>query len=268
MVNQEQLKFPSGIAAAETLRSLYSKGAEAMKKAYALLFALVAGGLVGLLRTYGTLAEQLRTSGRPQVWLEKLQGLLYIPEALNVPQWLNPIPRGQMTGLALEPSVLLIGAGMITGLRVSLSMLLGAVLLYFVVAPQLVVMDLTHARLAGYVPSFVTRPSGDFNPVRWALWGGTAIMVFSSLATVALEWRTLARAFSLFKKTDRSAHSAAMDAIEVPVSWLVVGLIPITIGLVIVQYLAFHISIPLGIIAVALAFVVSLVCCRATGETA
>ena len=42
MVNQEQLKFPSGIAAAETLRSLYSKGAEAMKKAYAL--AHCAGG--------------------------------------------------------------------------------------------------------------------------------------------------------------------------------------------------------------------------------
>jgi uncharacterized oligopeptide transporter (OPT) family protein len=267
MVNQEQLKFPSGIAAAETLRSLYSKGAEAMKKAYALLVTLVAGGLVGLLRTYGTLAEQFRTSGRPQVWLEKLQGLLFIPEALNFPQWLNPIPRGQMTGLAFEPSVLLIGAGMITGLRVSLSMLLGAVLLYFVVTPQLVVMDLTHARLAGYVPSFMPGPNGDFNPTRWALWGGTSIMVFSSLATVALQWRTIARAFTLFKKSDRPAHTAAMDAIEVPASWMVAGLIPITIGMVLVQSLAFHISIVLGLIAVALSFVASLVCCRATGET-
>ena len=34
--------------------------------------------------------------------------------------------------------------------------------------------------------------SGDFNPTRWALWGGTSIMVFSSLATVALQWRTIA----------------------------------------------------------------------------
>jgi uncharacterized oligopeptide transporter (OPT) family protein len=92
-------------------------------------------------------------------------------------------------------------------------------------------------------------------------------MVFSSLATVALQWRTLARAFTLFRKAERPAHSAAMDAIEVPVSWLVVGLIPITIGMVIIQYLAFHISVPLGLIAVALAFVISLVCCRATGET-
>ena len=58
-----------------------------------------------------------------------------------------------------------------------------------------------------------------------------------------------------------------MDAIEVPPSWLVAGLIPITIGMVLVQYLAFHISIVLGLIAVALSFVLSLVCCRATGET-
>jgi uncharacterized oligopeptide transporter (OPT) family protein len=267
MVNQEQLKFPSGIAAAETLRSLYSKGAEALKKAYALIAALATGGLVGLLRSYGTLADQFKASGRPQAWLEKLQAVVFIPESLNFPQWLNPISRGQMAGLVVEPSVLLIGAGMITGLRVSLSMLLGSALLYFVVAPRVLIMDLTHRGVAGYVPSFTLSAGGDFNPIRWALWGGTSIMVFSSLATVALQWRTFARAFRLLRKTDRPAHSAAMDAIEVPISWLIAGLIPITIGMVTVQYLAFHISVPLGLIAVALAFVISLVCCRATGET-
>ena len=181
MVNQEQLKFPSGIAAAETLRSLYSKGPEAVRKAYALLVTLAAGGIVGLLRSYGTLVGELRNTGRHQVWLEKLQRVLFIPDALNVPQWLNPIPRGQMTGLAFEPSVLLIGAGMITGLRVSLSMLLGSVLLYFVIAPRLLVLDLTHARLAGYVPSFTPDPSGDFNPTRWALWGGTSVMAMTPM---------------------------------------------------------------------------------------
>lgn len=267
MVNQEQLKFPSGIAAAETLRSLYSKGTEALKKAYALLAALLVGGLVGLLRTFSTLAEQLRSTGRPQAWLEKLQSVAAIPETLNFPQWLNPLVRGQMAGLVFEPSVLMIGAGMITGLSVSLSMLLGSVLLYFIVAPPLAGMDLAHAGVAGYVPSFMMESNGDFNPVRWALWGGTSIMVFSSLATVALQWRTLVRAFTLFKRSERPAHSAAMDAIEVPTSWLVVGMIPITLGLVIVQYLAFHVSVFLGLISVALSFVVSLVCCRATGET-
>jgi uncharacterized oligopeptide transporter (OPT) family protein len=267
MINQEQLKFPSGIAAAETLRSLYSEGAEALKKAYALLIALAAGGLVGFLRSYSTLVEQLRATGRPQVWLEKLQSVLFIPETFNFPHWLNPLPRGQMAGLVFEPSVLLVGAGMITGLRVSLSMLLGAAVLYFVVAPQLLAIDLAHAGVPGYVPSFTLTAAGDFNPTRWALWGGTSIMVFSSLVTVALEWRTLARAFKVFKKNERTVHSVAMDAIEVPASWLVIGLIPITLGMVAVQYLAFHVSIPLGLIAAALSFVASLVCCRATGET-
>jgi putative OPT family oligopeptide transporter len=267
MINHEQLKFPSGIAAAETLRSLYSKGAEALRKAYALLIALAAGGVVGLLRSYSALAESLRNGGHPQAWLEKIQGIVQIPEILNFPAWMNPISRGQMVGFAFEPSVLLIGAGMITGLRVSLSMLLGSVVLYFFVAPHLLAVDTAHAGVAGYVPSFALNPQGVFNPARWALWGGTSIMVFSSLATVALEWRTMARAFTVFKKSERTAYSAAMDAIEVPTSWLIAGLIPITIGMVIVQYLAFHISISLGLIAVALSFVVSLVCCRATGET-
>jgi uncharacterized oligopeptide transporter (OPT) family protein len=55
--------------------------------------------------------------------------------------------------------------------------------------------------------------------------------------------------------------------VEVPRSWLIAGLIPISLGLVVVQWLAFHIAIPLGMLAVAMSFVVALVCCRATGET-
>jgi len=117
------------------------------------------------------------------------------------------------------------------------------------------------------VPSFKISPEGDFYPVRWALWGGTAIMVFSSLTQVALNWRTVARAFLIFKKSEQSSHDAAMNAIEVPNSWMIIGMIPITIGMVTVQFLAFHIAIWLGLISVAFSFVVCLVCCRATGET-
>jgi uncharacterized oligopeptide transporter (OPT) family protein len=43
MINNEQLPFPSGIAAAETLRSLYAAGAESVLKARALVLALVVG---------------------------------------------------------------------------------------------------------------------------------------------------------------------------------------------------------------------------------
>lgn len=266
MVNYEQLKFPSGIAAAETLRSLYSQGRVALHKAYSLVIAMLLGGAIGLFRTWTALAEQLKNVGHPQTWLEKIQSWLTIPEEFAFTGKLSPIAGLKLQGLSFEPSVLLIGAGMIVGLRVSLSMLAGSLLLYYVVAPPLYQMDLAHAGAAGYVATFKVA-NGLLNPVRWALWGGTAIMVFSSLTSVALQWRTLARAFSGFKQRDQSAQNDALQAIEVPVSWLIGGLVPITIGLVAVQYLAFHISIFLGLLAVLMSFVVSLVCCRATGET-
>ena len=267
MINHEQLRFPSGIATAETLRSLYSRSGDSLKQAYSLLLALGAGAVIGLLHTYAELVEQLKLKNRLPEWLEKMSGWLYLPEVWNLTGVLNPLARGQMQGLACEPSVLLIGAGMITGLRVSLSMFAGSVLLYYYIAPQLLAIDAAHATTAGYVPSFKLSPEGDFNPIRWALWGGTAVMVFASLTQVALNWRTVARAFFIFKKTERHPIQDAVDAVEVPNSWLVLGLIPITLGLVIVQYFAFHIAVWLGLLSVAFSFVLCLVCCRATGET-
>jgi len=267
MINHEQLRFPSGIATAETLRSLYSKSGESLRQAYSLLIALGGSAVIGALHTYAELVEQLKLKNRLPEWLGKLSGRLYLPDTWKFAGWLNPLPRGQMQGLAFEPSVLLVGAGMITGLRVSLSMFAGSVLLYYVVAPLLAAHDAACAAASGFVPSFKISADGDFNPVRWALWGGTAVMVFSSLTQVAMNWRTIVRALGIFKKEERAAIHDAVDAVEVPNSWLLLGLIPITIGLVVVQYFAFHIAVWLGLISVAFSFVVSLVCCRATGET-
>src|ERR1035438_4994805 len=267
MINHEQLRFPTGIATAETLRSLYSKSGESLKQAYSLIIALGAGALVGTLHTYAELVEQLKLKNRLPEWLEKLSGWLYLPDVLNFSGFLNPLVRGQMQGLAFEPSVLLVGAGMITGLRVSLSMFAGAVLLYYIVAPPLAAVDLANAGVAGYIPSFKTSPEGNFYPVRWALWGGTSVLVFSSLLQLALNWRTVARAFMIFKQEERDATQDAVAAVEVPNSWVFLGLVPITIGLIIVQFFAFHIAIWLGLVSVAFSFVVSLVACRATGET-
>jgi OPT family oligopeptide transporter len=267
MINHDQLRFPSGIATAETLRSLYSRSGESLKQAWSLIIALFAGALVGLLHNYAELAEQLKLKNRLPAWFDKLTSAVYLPDTFDFTGWLNPLARGQMAGLAFEPSVLLVGAGMITGLRVSLSMFAGSAILYYLVAPHLAAMDAAHAGIAGYIPSFKISDAGNFNPTRWALWGGTSIMLFSSVAQVALNWQTIARAFFVFKKSELQSHTAAMNAIEVPNSWLIVGMIPITIGIMAVQYLAFHIALWLGFISVAFSFVVTLVCCRATGET-
>ncbi len=294
MINHEQLRFPSGIATAMTLRSLYSRSGESLKQAWSLLIALGAGAVVGVLHNYSTLADLLKEKSHlsPPVvaflskispagcrwlekcvqhvsgWVQKAADKVNLPDLLNFPAWLNPVRATglHINGLGFEPSVMLIGAGMITGMRVSLSMFGGAMLLTYVITPWLMHQDLVNAGVAGFVPSFNVE-GGEFKPERWALWGGTAIMVFSSLTQVALGWRTVVRAFMMFKKEERAAIHDSVDPIEVPNSWLIIGLIPITLGLLVVQYYAFGISVWLGLISVAFSFVVSLVCCRATGET-
>ncbi|MFN9909246.1 MAG: OPT/YSL family transporter, partial [bacterium] len=49
LINKERLKFPSGTAAATTLQSLFSEGAEALRKARALTVSALVGALFPIL---------------------------------------------------------------------------------------------------------------------------------------------------------------------------------------------------------------------------
>lgn len=267
LINREQLPFPTGIAAAETLRSLYSQSREAIQKAYGLLGGLGTGILIGLLRTYGTFVGELAKTRWRQPWLESLQKRFYIPEDFALGGFLNPLTRGQMAGHSFEPSVLLIGAGMIVGTRVCLSLFLGSVVLYYGVAPWMLTYDSDHAGFAGYVPAFRVSPQGSFNPVRWGVWGGASLMVFAGLTSLALDWKTVGRAFSSMRRTKSSDGRDPLHEIEVPTAWFWAGVIPFGIGMIVLLNVTFHVSVFLGVVAVALSGLVSLVSARATGET-
>ncbi|HZW11413.1 MAG TPA: OPT family oligopeptide transporter [Phycisphaerales bacterium] len=309
LINHEQLRFPSGIAAATTLKSLYSEGREAAQKARALIIALFGGMALALYRTYPAVVEALHEHGRAsEETAERLSAWPFrIPELLP---WNSEWLSGKFQNIAVrtwgfEPSLLLVAAGMIVGLRVSLSMLLGSALLFFVFAPMMLGLDLqtlnahpeyieairASADPNGINESYVTsikelgayiHAGGDiarlnepgtgfgFYPVNWALWGGTSIMVFSSLTAVAMGWKTIVRAFRGGRAAAAGASAAdieEMKSIEVPNTWFVAGMIPITIGLVILMTLAFDMSWWLGLISVVMTYPIALVCCRATGET-
>src|SRR5262249_54057300 len=98
-----------------------------------------------------------------------------------------------------------------------------------------------------------------------------AVMVFSSLTSLALQWDTVVRSFTAFRRgtTSRSTSDIdlAMAKIDVPTSWLIAGLVPISIAMLAIQIIAFGISWWAGIVAVAMSFVLAMVACRATGET-
>jgi uncharacterized oligopeptide transporter (OPT) family protein/uncharacterized protein YbaA (DUF1428 family) len=409
MINHEELPFPSGTAAAETLRSLYSRSAEAARKAYVLVLGLGLGILIGFLRAGDDVVDKVG-------FLKSLFGKI---DALRIPSEIEMhfadrlYPGGRHpAGFAFEPSALLIAAGMIVGMRTSLSLVVSSAILFLGVGPWLaqkdaaviekpammvytasldagksqsidgslpIVLELTRVgnavadkaaavaaeqqaeaafvrdaagkavvtkmneitkehdalvksqakpeeikksvegwmtgvvkavstasanatvvsvsekpgraardaakasavaagkpaeeveRLgavafqeAKYKPQFNWSWGGGTITIhRWSLWGGTAIMVFSSLTAVALQWRTIARAFSGVG----GGGGAARAGIEVPGSWMFIGMVPITIAMVWLQIQAFGVTWYAGLIAVAMSFVLSLVASRATGET-
>lgn len=262
MVNVEQLPFPSGTAAAETLRSLHAKGAESARKARSLFSAMGIGAVIAWLR-----------DGMPGVW-EKL-GVTGALKSIALPAYL-PLsrlfeklgldrlalltsPKGYT--LSVECSTILAAAGAIMGLRTAASMLLGGVVCYGVLAPSL------HAH-------GVIEQLGYRGIVSWSVWSGVALMTSAALVNFAWEWRTIARAFSglggslgsVFGR-GKAREESAMDRIEVPGSWFVVGAALATVGCVIIEWQAFSVPIALGIVAVLLSSVLAIVACRATGET-
>ncbi|MFO0626981.1 MAG: OPT family oligopeptide transporter [Polyangiales bacterium] len=254
MINQEQLPFPSGIAAAETLRSLYAKGAESVQKARALIGALLTGGVVGMLRSMEKIPGELPLSFR----LFEVNGRGF---------------TGAQLGMSFEPSLLLIAAGMIVGMRVSASMLLGSLINYLVLTPRV----LAQADWTGVGKRFLGHMEVAFNPAgalvavkvtRWSLWLGTAIMVASGLTAFAMSWRTIARAMVGVRGAGKGGGASdPLAALEVPTQWMVFGMVPVTLGLMLLCWLAMGIHPLLGLLSVVLSFALSLVACRATGET-
>jgi len=269
LINYEQLPFPSATAVATTLKSLYAHGTEALHKAYALIVALAVGALIGVLNTD---EDQFVALGQFFTWMRTRIVNIHMP-ALVPAAGIRLLAGKPMVGFGFEPSGLLIAAGMIIGLRSSLSMFATSGALYFFIAPWLQSIDAAHAGVAGYVASIPTVAGGTmFHPMRWSLWGGASIMVFAGLTSLAFQWPTIVRAFRGLRRKNtaeppKGSMQEIMAGIEIPVRWVVIGIIPVGLALVALQIIAFRIQWWAGLIAVGMSFVLVLVACRAVGET-
>ncbi len=244
MINVEQLRFPSGIAAAETLHALHSVGESGIRSARALGWA----GLLALVSKF---------------WSE---GLVLVSPALGpvmIGTWVSALNQrvfgrewmGRTVMLSWEP--MFIAAGAITGLHVCWSMFLGSVTAWMICAPILQ----HHGIIQG---------SGYAAIVQWTLWGGVACMVSSSLLSFGLQWRTALRAFGDLRGMFGGAKKDGDDpvgAIETPASWFVGGQLFGFLGLAWLGHRTFGMPYWETAVAVLLSFALALVACRVTGET-
>ena len=241
MINQEKLRFPSGIAAAVTLQSLYSQGLEAAAKARSLFYAALVAAVPPIIM---------------DIPLRRGHGL--VPDTTAMFDWL-PVPgRNPKTGagcaasdwnFVLDNKLVMIAAGALTGPRICFSMVAGGLALMYFVGPAALANGAAHS------PGRAWREIG--------VWIGAPMMISAGLLAFFTQWRTILRAMRGLGRGGKVAYATA----EVPGTWFLgLGLFA-TAGVLLLGHSCFGIPWHLGFTAVLLTFFLSLVACRATGES-
>ena len=242
MLVVDNLPFPGGVATGQTLKEIYAKGAEAMARVKMLLAGMVAGAV-------GKLAGVLG-------WVSKVG----FPGGLKTAAGGTLATQGHTAmslknlGFALDPSIMMIAVGAIIGMRAAASMMLGAVIAWLFVAPE--VMELGWA-----TPGKADPDAAWFGPlVKWMLWPGVAMMVTASLTSFAFSGKAILNAF-------RRTGDSTEDPNDVPRKAYLMAIVAVSAVSVILQVVLFDIGVGLAIFGVLLTFVLAIVAGRVSGET-
>ena len=131
-INDEQHPFPEGRAAGIVMDSLHTSDAKE---------GIVKGSLLAISGGFAALV----TLGTAHGLLEKIKlGFLKIPEALDA--WIykfdwSPKISGldpRQLGIGVAPDIAMFGAGGLMGIKIGVSLMIGAVINYFVLAPAMI----------------------------------------------------------------------------------------------------------------------------------
>jgi uncharacterized oligopeptide transporter (OPT) family protein len=240
LINIEQLPFPTGTATAETLRALHGHGGEAATKAKLLGYAGALGAVVAWMR-------EAKLAWMP--WNLKAQyGMPFSIGGLEASKWT----------ISFEGGLLMFGAGTLMSLKAGWSMLLSALVMYGVIAPEMV--------SRGVIAQVSYKAI-----VQWSLWGGAALLVSSGLLSFAFQWRSVARSFhelaGLLRRGGAGKSDDPLAHIECPPSWFPLGFAVLGPMAVILMSVLFGIPWWAGVLAIPLSIAMGVVAARVTGET-
>jgi OPT family oligopeptide transporter len=159
-VVMDALPFPTGTACAATIRAMHAKGESALRQARTL-------GITGVLSALLTWFRD----GIPQV----------VPEVTMAPLQIGGIPAARLA-LGVQRSPMLIGAGLLVGLRIGTSLLLGGLIGWVVLGPLL-------------VNAQVIEGAGLRQVSHWTMWLAIPLMVSAGLVSLILKGRTIVDTF-------------------------------------------------------------------------
>jgi uncharacterized oligopeptide transporter (OPT) family protein len=157
--------------------------------------------------------------------------------------------------VGVQYSLLSIGSGMLVGLRINVSMMIGGTLAW-VIAPYFLVK---YGMLHDDAGKVVETPGGR-QVLFWVMWPATGMLVAGGLTALALRWRLLVSTF-------KSLRGAKIGTSEFPLSFVVPGIIVSAIALVFVQYHYLGMPVWITLVAIVLSLPLMLVGLRVLGET-
>ncbi len=266
LVVVDKLRFPTGTAAAETIKVMYAKGEVALKQARAL--AIVGGSsfLLTFLRDW-----------KPASWIQDKPGLTkwmkihsaYTPESITslFTTWSPAIfgcPMGSLTlGIAVSP--MLLGAGFLIGPRIGVSLILGMLVAWVALPPFLL-----EAGILDEIAAVTGKPTALSYGVivRWTMWPALGLMIAAGVGSMLLKYSTVTRAFlsmaaGLRGGKDRSPASH----LELPFLVWLAGLLIAAGGIEWMLVWRFGVAWWVGLMVIPVAFLLSVIAMRSMGET-
>jgi uncharacterized oligopeptide transporter (OPT) family protein len=247
-IEDEKLPFPDGMAAGETLILLDPRAGRVESGPQSL--ASDAAGMAEQegLATRGRLAAQAALAMVVAMGASALCMLAtarkWIHEVVAIGAGAIPVP----TGVGLSLSLLNVGSGMIIGLRICSSMLLG-LLASWVIAPGMLLS-------AGVIPAGAKK----VDVLLWVMWPATGLLVAGGLTALLLKWRSLVATF-------RTLRGSAVVSGDFPMRWVVGGSLLASIALITIQKVFIGTPIWQSVVAIVLSIPLMLVAMRVLGET-
>lgn len=245
-INEEQLPFPEGRAAGIVMDSLHSELArEGVFKAKILSAGGCLSAVIEILRSE-TVMKSIRAPflNLPEYW-DNFIYKFYTPAILGT-------PLKDLT-IRMDSSIVMVAAGGLMGTKTAVSLMFGAVLNYLILAPILIKHGVIHA--------------ATFKDITmWSLWGGVAMMTTASLFSFFSKPKMILESFSRLFNKEKKDEDILKD-IELPM-WLFAVGIPI-VGAITVYFAHrfFGVQIWMGILAVPLVFIFTLIAVNSTGLT-
>ena len=245
-INDEQLPFPEGFAAGVVMDNLHSgEGQEGIFKAK----LLASGGLV---------SAAIETLRNAKVMEALRMPFLVLPEFWDdlVYKWFTPsilgTPLKDLT-VRFDTSIVMVAAGGLMGVKTGMSLLLGAAVNYLLLAPILIQQG-------------IIKGPGFKNITMWALWGGVALMTTSSIYSFLSKPKVILDSIKgMFGRADRK--SDVLADIELPMRVFVIGIPVVGFITVWAGHAFFDVTWWMGLLAVPMVFVFTLIAVNATGLT-